>query len=212
MTEQLWRYPIKSLKRESLKVAPVERDGIRGDRAAAVFVRAGHPRREKTYRGKEHHLLHTLESVEAAQGVARMNGVDLEMRMGMRYFDAAPISIVIDTWLREAESIAGRQLDPQRFRPNIFARAEPGFDVPESRLVGKVLRIGSVLLRVQKSIERCVTITYDVNSGSQDGNVLRSLALKRNNTLGIYCEVVRPGQLTLGDSLSIDGLLSWEND
>lgn len=113
----------------------MERDGIRGDRAAAVFVRAGHPRREKTYRGKEHHLLHTLESVEAAQGVARKNGVDLE-----------------------------------------------------------------------KSIERCVTITYDVDSGNQDGNVLRSLALKRNNILGIYCEVVRPGHLKLGDSLSIDGL------
>lgn len=160
----------------------------------------------KNYRGKEHHLLHTLATAEAAQHVARRRGIELELQAGLRYFDAAPISILIDNWLREAERIAGRELDPQRFRPNIFARAERGFDAPESSLVGKVLSVGSVLLRVRRAIRRCITITYDVSSGDPDPTILDSLALKRKNILGIYCDVARPGEVKLGDSLSIDAL------
>jgi len=204
---QLWRYPVKSLKRQPLAVAKVQFDGIAGDREKALFVRSGHSRIEKTYRGKEHHLLHTLTSAKAVREQTARNGVELELRSGERYFDAAPISIVVDTWLRQAESLAGRELDPQRFRPNIFARAEPTFDASESSLVGNEISIGSVLLRVREPIKRCMTITYDVNSGEPDTGVLRSLTQARDNTMGIYCDVLIPGSIRVGQSISTDGPL-----
>lgn len=203
----LWRYPVKSLKRESLDVAHVGCDGISGDRCAAAFVRAGHSRIDKTYRGKEDHRLHTLSTAAAARQLALKDGVELELQSGSRYFDAAPISILIDSWLREAELLAGRNLDPQRFRPNIFARSGGNFNACESTLVGKTLSVGSVLLRVRKPIARCVTITYDVQSRDTDPNVLRSLARGRNAILGIYCDVVVPGEIKLGDTVAVEGPL-----
>ncbi|MDQ6933130.1 MAG: MOSC domain-containing protein [Candidatus Eremiobacteraeota bacterium] len=203
----LWRYPVKSLKRESLDVAEVQCDGISGDRCSAAFVRAGHSRFEKTYRGKDDHRLHMLSTAAAARQLALKDDVDLELRSGSRYFDAAPISILIDSWLREAEVLAGRVLDPQRFRPNIFARSTRSFDACESDLVGQTLNVGRVLLRVRKPIARCVTITYDVESGEPDPNVLRSLAHGRNTVLGIYCDVLIPGEIRLGDTVGIEGSL-----
>ncbi len=200
---RLWRYPVKSLKRESLATAHVDCDGLRGDRSKALFVHDGHARIQKTYRGKENNLLHTITTTDAAQNLAGASGVKLKLNVGERYFDAAPISIVLDSWIAEAEQIAGRKLDVQRFRPNIFAHVEGGFRSSESALVGRALYIGLVVLRVRQPIRRCVTITYDVESGQPDPAVLRALTLERENTLGIYCDVVAPGRIQIGDSIQL---------
>jgi uncharacterized protein YcbX len=205
----LWRYPVKSLAAEPLERADVTADGVLGDRRAALFLRSeDRPRTGKTYRGKEHELLHTVARPERAISLARERGAELECRSDGPYFDDAPFSLIFDRWLAEAERRVGYALDPLRYRANAFARAAPDFDRSEEELVGSTLAIGSARFSVTATIGRCVTTTYDIATGASDPDVLRAVARYRNNVMGVYCAIVVPGTLAPGDAIVIarDGL------
>src|SRR6266404_9596018 len=123
------RYPVKSLAGEKLDSVAIEADGIAGDRAAALFVTAGHARAGQTFRGKEHNLLHLTSDVRAAIALDEANSVAVELRRGTHFFDAAPISLLFDRWVDEVSSALGRELDFRRWRPNLFARATADFQL-----------------------------------------------------------------------------------
>ncbi len=95
------RYPVKSLRGESLTGADIGWSGIPGDRASAFFVRDGNVRVGNTYRGKEHDRLHLIADAQAARLAAGQRGVRVELRAGDHFFDAAPVSILVDRWLDE---------------------------------------------------------------------------------------------------------------
>lgn len=199
----LWRYPIKSLAPEALDVAHFDRGGIVGDRASALFVTSsGHARTQKTYRGKENERLHTMRETPDAIALARDRGVAIELHTGGPYFDLDPVSVIFDTWLRDAERLVGRNLEPLRYRPNIFARAAPDFAARESDLADRILALGDVRLRVTQPIHRCVTPSYDLATCESDPRVLEIVARERANTLGIYAHVVVPGIAHPGDSIT----------
>jgi hypothetical protein len=121
----LRRYPVKSLLRESLRSARAGRDGFEGDRRSALFVATpGHAREGRPYRGKEHHPPHTVASVAQAEDLAAERGPALETRGDGPHFSAAPISLVLDTWVAELEGLAGMPLDPQRPPRNRAAARE----------------------------------------------------------------------------------------
>ncbi|HZZ66230.1 MAG TPA: MOSC N-terminal beta barrel domain-containing protein, partial [Candidatus Baltobacteraceae bacterium] len=166
----IWRYPVKSLAGESLNEARVDIDGLNGDRTRALSVVSGHARAGKPYRGKEHNLLHTTNEVGRALEMAASRGVALQLdsELGKRYFDAASVSLIFDTWIAQVESALGMQLDPRRWRPNLYARAACGFSVPEADLVGSTISTGTVILRVCDTIKRCVTPTYDIAGGESN--------------------------------------------
>lgn len=200
--ERLWRYPVKSLAPEPLTAVDVDPGGFPGDRAGALLVTTpDHARAGKPLRGKEHHLLHTVDSPAAAVALAAAAGVGVDVVRGEHFFDAQPVSLIWDSWLREVETLVGRELDPQRYRPNIFVRAAGGFAAPERDLVGATLAVGGARLRVVATIGRCVTTTYDVATGESDPAVLRAVAQHRANTLGVYCTVERPGRAALDDGI-----------
>jgi uncharacterized protein YcbX len=206
----LWRYPVKSLAAEPLDCVDVDAAGVAGDRRAALFLQtAGQARSGKTYRGKEHNLLHTVASAGRAVELARARGAEVECRDDAGpYFDDAAFSLIFDHWLREAELRVGYPLDPLRYRANAFARAAPDFALPEAALVGRMLAIGSARFRVTAPIGRCVTTSYDIETGISDPEVLRAVARYRDNVMGIYCAIVVPGSLRAGDAIVIapDGL------
>jgi uncharacterized protein YcbX len=198
----LWRYPVKSLAAEALTGVEVEAGGFAGDRSAALIVaNTEHARYGKPYRGKEHHLLHTIGSPAAAQALGAAAGLTLEPLAGDRYFDAQPVSLIFDTWLDDVERLVGRRLDIQRYRPNIFARAAADFAEREAALIGATLELGPLRLRVAATIGRCVTTTYDVASGQSDPAVLREVAQHRANVVGVYCTVERAGWLDVGAAI-----------
>ncbi len=198
----LRRYPVKSLRGETLESAEVTADGIAGDRTSALFVRSGHARTAKTYRGKENDRLHLLSSVDAARADAHDRGVELERRDGDRFFDTAPISLLVDRWLEELSAHLGYTVQWQRFRPNLYVRANADFAQPEATLEGTELHCGTVRLRVRKPIERCVVITYDLDGGPSDREILRYVAEQRESTMGVYCDVLEPGAIAVGDELT----------
>jgi uncharacterized protein YcbX len=200
----LRRYPVKSLSGEVLQRAEVAESGIPGDRAGALFVRAGHARVGKTYRGKEHDRLHLTANVAAASALAAETGVDVEHRRGEHFFDDAPISLLVDRWLEELCEHLGYAVEWERFRPNFFVRAVPEFTQSEPALEGMQLRLGSVQLRVRCPIERCVAVTYDPKGGPSDPRILRFVAEQRNTWMGIFCDVLKPGVVCAGDAVVIE--------
>jgi uncharacterized protein YcbX len=200
---QLYRYPVKALRAEQLARADVLAGGFAGDRGSALFVRsAEHARSGKTYRGKEHRLLHTVAAVADAQDLALGAGLTVELDDAQaHYFDAEPVSIVFDSWIRELESLAGRAVDPLRFRPNIVAVAAPAFAASEREMIGTRLRVGDVTFEVVSSITRCVTPSYDIASGEPDPELHRIIVTGRGNIMGIYCRVVDPGTIVPGAAI-----------
>jgi uncharacterized protein YcbX len=120
--EAVRRYPIKSLQGVALDSVKVEVSGIPGDRSGALFALQG-AREGKTYRGKEHDRLHLLRDAAAAQASAEERGVAVEVRHGEHFFDDAPISILVDEWLRELDAHVGYNVEWERFRPNFFVRS-----------------------------------------------------------------------------------------
>jgi uncharacterized protein YcbX len=202
--ERLWRYPIKSLRPEVLERAVLNEDGLEGDRRSALFVRtATHARAGKPYRGKEHNLLHTIDDPAVAARLAAERGLEIERRDDGPHFDAGTVSIVLNTWVADLERSLGFPLDPQRYRPNLFVRAAAGFTLDEAALVGATLVVGSVELLVTEPINRCVTTSYDVETGVPNPEVLRAVAQERDNVMGVYCAVTRPGTIALGDRIFI---------
>lgn len=201
----IWRYPMKSLAAEPLESTAVQADGIPGDRCGALFVQSGHTRAGKTYRGKEHNLLHTVTQAHEAARIAARSGVHVEVRAepGQRYFDAAPISLIFDRWIAEVERALDMPLDPRRWRPNFYARAAAGFSFGENDLLGRTIELGEVVLRVRDTIKRCVTTTYDIETGEREDDVLVYVAQKRANVMGVYCEVEFAGTVRVGDALRL---------
>lgn len=200
----IWRYPVKSLAAEPLESTVVQPDGIPGDRGRALFVQSGHARTGKTYRGKEHNLLHLTHDPARAIDVAAQRGVRVELQEEQpHYFDASPISLVFDLWIGDVERALETPLDPRRWRPNFYARAAAGFTLRESELAGRVIEIGSVVLRVRDTIKRCVTTTYDIETGERDDDVLMYVAQRRDNVMGVYCEVELAGTVRAGDALRL---------
>lgn len=197
--ERIWRYPVKSLAAEPLERAGILPEGLEGDRTAALFVRSGHVRRDKTYRGKENDRLHRIDDERNAARMARESGIGVELRDGRRYFDDAPVSLLAERWLDGVSAALGYRVEPQRFRPNFFMRSAAGFDDEEPALIGRRLQLGDAIVRVRCPIERCVVVNYDPNGGETDPGVLRYLAQHRNASMGIYCDVERPGSATVGD-------------
>jgi hypothetical protein len=201
--EAVRRYPIKSLRGVALDSVKVEVSGIPGDRSDALFALQG-PREGKTYRGKEHDRLHLLRDAAGAQARAKERGVAVEVRRGEHFFDDAPISILVDEWLRELDAHVGYKVEWERFRPNFFVRACEGSADPvplEQTLVDARLQVGTVRLRVRSPIERCVTVTYHPLGETSDPRILRFLAAQRNAWMGIYCDILEPGVAGVGDPL-----------
>jgi uncharacterized protein YcbX len=201
----LWRYPVKSLQPETLERVRVGPAGLEGDRQSALFVRTPeHARTDKTYRGKEHNLLHTTGDTGVAVALAAQRGIEIERRDDGPHFDLGSVSLIVDLWIADLEEILGLPLDPQRYRPNLFARAAPRFALREPELVGAVLAIGPVRLRVSQPIGRCVTTTYDVETGESNPEVLRAVARERDNVMGVYCDVLEPGEIENGATITFE--------
>src|ERR1700694_1905816 len=162
-------YPIKALAPQDHDRIDVESSGLAGDRERALFVDSpDHRRFGKTLRGKENALLHTVADLASGMTIAERGGAAVTLSEPARYFDAAPVSLLFDTWLRDCERLAGVPIEAERFRSNIVIQSAADFEASEADLVGKTLAIGTARFKIVDTIERCVTPAYDLISGETD--------------------------------------------
>ena len=88
-------------------------------------------------------------------------------------------------------------IDPRRFRANLYVEGlEPE---AELRWLGRVIRAGNAELEVVDRCERCKVITMDLDTTEAKPELLRILVEKHDERLGMYCRVVRPGRVAVGD-------------
>jgi len=115
--------------------------------------------------------------------------------------DDQPVTLMSEASLKAlAPEFSGTGPDPRRFRMTITmtgtdAWAEHGWG-------GQKVSIGEAVLRVIAPVPRCVVTTRNPDSGATDARVLHALARLRGKndiTFGVWCDIIRPGRIHLGD-------------
>jgi uncharacterized protein len=213
---ELWRYPVKSMAGESLESCAVTDRGLEGDRRWAMIDRS--PNREgKWFNIKQHAPLMTYRASLASGTleVSAPDGTDIGLEGAFRRvlsesqrtvtlrelpgenFDDSHVLIVNLTSVRAFALEAGMAVDHRRFRANLYV---DGLQ-PEEELhwLGRVIRAGDAELEVTSRCERCKVITMDPDTTEATPELLRLLVERHDERMGIYCRVVRPGRVAVGD-------------
>ncbi|HET6763561.1 MAG TPA: MOSC domain-containing protein [Longimicrobiaceae bacterium] len=223
----LWRYPVKSMAGEALDRAEVSWHGLAGDRRWA-FVREGMERngfpwltiREhpgmwgyvprfadpsrpdasatlvRTPAGRELDVTDPELAAELGHG-ARV------IKQNRGIFDTFPLSLITTQTVAALGAMVGADLDALRFRPNLLIEAADDTPFAEDTWVGAELRIGTLRMRVDKRDKRCVMVNVDPATHHRDPAVLRAIAQQRQACLGVYGTVVEPGEVAVGDSVTV---------
>jgi uncharacterized protein len=207
---ELWRYPVKGLRGESLERLEIAADGIPGDRGLRVADGRGTVTGRRKQRmiglpatlgdGGEALVAGAPWSSEAAAAAIRdVAGEDAALVRAEdgHAFDAAPILLVTDG------GIAELGYDRRRFRPNIVIEGVDG--AAELDWVRGRLRVGEALLFVSEPCERCVITTIDPDTTEVDLDVLRRARLELGGMMGVYCSVLEPGGVAVGDPVTFAG-------
>jgi uncharacterized protein YcbX len=112
--------------------------------------------------------------------------------------DDAPITL-----MSEASLQALGVPDPRRFRMTITIDGVEPWE--EHGWSGRELAAGDAVLRVTEPVPRCIVTTRDPDSGRRDAPTLKRLAELRGRndvTFGVWCEVVAPGRVRVGDQVA----------
>jgi MOSC domain-containing protein len=208
---ELWRYPVKSLGGERLDRVEVTRNGVAGDRVVHVRDARGrvltartHPRLlglHGTLGGDGEPLIDgrpwTAPESAAAVRAAADPGATLARHDGPERFDVLPLLVATDG------AIAALGADGRRLRPNLVVAGVPG--VLERQWPGRRLRIGEVVIALEKLRGRCVMTTYDPDTQVQDLSVLRRIVDEFEGRLALDSAVLADGTIAVGDPVELFG-------
>jgi hypothetical protein len=120
---------------------------------------------------------------------------------------SAHVTILSVASVEELERGAGlpETIDDRRFRMLVTVDGVAPFT--ESSWVGQDVSLGGAVVHADEETARCATTTRDPSTGLRDIDILRILADVRGVTprktvdLGVYCNVVRPGRVAVGDEV-----------
>jgi uncharacterized protein len=226
---EVWRYPVKSMAGERLAATEVSWQGVAGDRRWA-FVRPGRshtgfPWLTIRHQPRLHHYRPTLvepdrpdrSAVQVQDPDGNLYAVDdpalaaqlgeglWAIKHGRGTFDASPVSLLTRQGLEALSRHSGAEVDPRRFRPNLVLDAPGDEEFPETDWIGRLLRIGTAVIRVDQPIERCAVVNVNPDSLARDPQVLRTIAQQRDLDFGAYGSTVTPGALRPGDPVVLLG-------
>jgi ferredoxin-NADP reductase/uncharacterized protein YcbX len=114
--------------------------------------------------------------------------------------ETAQVSIINLATVRAVSAAAGVDLDPDRFRANVYVDGwEPW---AELRMVGKRVRVGDAELEIFAPIERCRATSARPGGAEWDINVPALLAAHMGHGhCGVYARVCTPGAVQPGDTI-----------
>jgi len=214
---EIWRYPIKSMAGERLESCRIVEHGLEGDRRWAFIDwspnRAGKP---LTIRQHAKLLTYRARLVDGGVEVAAPNGLvqvaDASLAATLAAESSRPLELrehaggnfdsehVLIVNLASVEAFAleaGMGVDRRRFRANLYVDGlEPEEEV---RWLGRRIRAGEAEVEVVSRDERCVVITRDPDTTEAAPELLRLLTERHDQCMGIYCRVITPGRVAVGD-------------
>jgi uncharacterized protein YcbX len=158
------------------------------------------------YGGGAVHVRHVPAFDEALSGYVGMP-MRLARTLAGERPSSAHVTILSIASVEALERGAGlpEAIDDRRFRMLVTVDRVPPFG--ESRWVGDEVAVGEAVVRVDEEAARCATTTRDPATGLRDIDMLRILRDVRGVTprktvdLGVYCNVVRPGRVAVGDEV-----------
>jgi uncharacterized protein len=214
---EVWRYPVKSMAGERLDSCMVTDNGLEGDRRWAFIDRSTN-RDGKWFNIKQHAPLMTyrprLDGGDLDLVAPDGKTVDLRRDLLPRFqvegarplelrelpgenFDDSHVLIINLASVQAFALEVGMPLDHRRFRANLYVEGlEPE---EELRWLGGVIRAGDAELEVTSRCERCKVITMDPDTTEAKPDILRVLVERHDERMGMYCRVVRPGRVSVGD-------------
>jgi uncharacterized protein YcbX len=115
--------------------------------------------------------------------------------------DDQPVTLMSEASLKAlAPEFTGAAPDPRRFRMTITMTGTDAWT--EHGWGGQQVSIGEAILRVIAPVPRCVVTTRNPDSGATDARVLHALARLRGKNdvaFGVWCDIIRPGLIHIGD-------------
>ena len=209
--QELWRYPVKSMRGERLKEATLRVSGVQGDRNIVVVSHTG----DRVITARTHPGLLGLQAAISEKGETLIDGfrwnspealaltrkaageavrlVDAGERS--ERFDVLPLLVATDGAIQELG------MDLRRLRPNIVIGGVAG--QTERGWPGSELRAGQVVIEMAQLRMRCVMTTFDPDTLRQDLGVLRKIVKEANGKLALDCAVTHPGILREGDEVTV---------
>lgn len=104
--------------------------------------------------------------------------------------------------VRELERVAGRSIDPLRFRANVHVDGFAPF--AEIGWIGQKLRLGGVEVRVMDRTIRCEATDVDPSTAARDMAIPALLQRTwARADFGVYAEVVSAGAIEVGNAISM---------
>ena len=120
--------------------------------------------------------------------------------------DCRPLSIFAVQTARRLGEETGLEVDPRRFRANVYLDLESGEGFGEDRFVGRNLRIGSkVAVSVLARDGRCMMVTLDPDTAEKTPALLKAVAQTHENKAGVYAAVLMEGMIRRGDKVVLLG-------
>jgi hypothetical protein len=229
--EAIFRYPVKSMRGESLDTATLGWHGLDGDRRLALrrlddrsgfpwliasklpelvlfTPQRGNPNRDAVpthVRTPEGEDLPLFGDALAAE-IGRRYGAPVEMmQLQHGIYDDATISVITSETVREIGRRSETTADVRRFRPNIVVRSTRGLPFEEDAWVGGVVAFGDAddapAVTVTMRDLRCVMVNFDPDDGSSAPDVMQAVVRANQNYAGIYATVTRTGRLAVGQAV-----------
>jgi uncharacterized protein YcbX len=167
--DAIFRYPVKSMGGERLKVANLGWHGLEGDRRLAfrrmddssgfpwlsasklpdLLLFAPHRREDGAPEDIPTHVrtpdgeAMPVFGEDLATEVGRRHGAPVQMmQLNHGIFDEAVISVIAFDTVREITRLAGQSSDVRRFRPNVVVRVPRSVPFQEDEWVGGILSFG----------------------------------------------------------------------
>ena len=227
------RYPVKSMRAESLEAAELFWTGLHGDRQyafvktdnasafpwltardlpALVLHRARYadpddPRHAPVQVTAPDGMVFNLADPALASRLAQAAGHPLHLiQTGRGAYDAMPLSVLATTAVEAVGQAHGAPVGPDRFRANIVIQPDDPAST-EAGWCGRTLLFGdgpeAPGLSLDWPIPRCAMIAIDAATAAKDPTVLRTVVQRFGNRIGAYCAVRRPGILRIGDRVRL---------
>lgn len=121
---------------------------------------------------------------------------------GLTDSDFPSVSILNRASLADLSARMGMDLSPDRFRGNFWLEGAAPWS--EWDWIGRHLRIGGAVLKIEERITRCTATSVDPATGQKDSDTLAALRSGYGHEdFGLYATVVESGTVTRGDDWSL---------
>lgn len=226
----LWRHPVKSMQGHAVDRVDVDERGVVDDRRwgvrdvatgnvltgrrapdllhaigglGTVTLPTGETTSDDTVLSRW--LGRPVELIGTADGVRSTYEVPLDPLDGEQQWASweGPAASFVDSTKSAVTLVSTATLgdgDPRRFRMNVVLAGATTPD-EEAALVGRRIKVGSVVLDVTKRVDRCVMVTRSQPGLDRDLEVLRRINVRHGGCLGVGALVVEPGSIAVGDAL-----------